>query len=700
MAFLNNLSNLFRPKKTTKEYLLALELGSEKIKVAVWQPKGEETEISWLEQKDWSGDPEEAIKIVDEAISRAEEKLPPGVSLTKVIFGLPSTLVEKDKIKEPYLSNLKKLATKLFLSPVGFVEIPQAIAYFLEKQEGSPQTMILVSLGKLEIIASLFKVGKLVSFQVSSRTDDVAKDLEETFKKFSDTQEVLPSRILLYNEGENLEEVKEKLLSHPWQQKAAFLHFPKIEILPPDISIKTVAEAGGGESAKELTLEKEERAEDDLGFLKEKDIVREVTPDIIKEDEEPKEKEYEREKRGQRKILSLSKFFLPAFHFKFKFAPKMAIGAIVLLLIIFFGLGASIYYFLPKAKVVILVDPEILEEEMEVLLNPKISSIDIQEKQIPGRTLSAEVSAKTEGETTGKKNIGEKSRGEVMIYNKTTNSKTFKKGETLVSSNNLKFSLDDDVTVASASENIGSLTYGKEKVKVTAASIGPEGNLKEGTDFSFADLPASSYSAKSETAFSGGTSREIKVFSKEDADRLVASLSAQIKDNAKDNLRKELFPGENLLEQGIVTKISRKTFSSKIDEETTEVTAELAMNISGTAYKEEDLNTLLREAITALVPAGFQFNKEASKINLGEATIKEDGRVVFKADFKAFLLPTIDIEEIRKNLPGKKLSSAETYLREIKNVAGVTFDISSPVPFLEKRLPVLTKNITIVVEPR
>ena len=661
MGFLNKLShlgNLFRQKKEEK-YFLAVELGNEQIKIAAWQPKGKEGKIFWLEQKDWNGDFEEAAKIIDEAIFKFEEKIPSAGDLTKVIFGLPPTFSEKDKIKEPYLSNLKTLAGKLSLQPFGFVEVPQAIAFFLEKEEGSPQTMILVSSGKLEIIASLFKVGKMVDFKVSARSDEVAKDLEEAFKKFSDV-EILPSRIFLYDEEENLEEIKEKLLSYPWQKKAAFLHFPKIEVLPPDISIKSVVFAG----ASQMTLPAEEA----------------VAPTVS-----PKK----------------AKISLPAFGFSLPHLPHFPHLPLFLFgLALFLGIGIFSYYLLPKAEIKILVDPKILEEEEKIYINQKISSADIKNKEIPGRTIETQITQSLKGQTTGKKNIGEKARGEVAIYNKTASLKIFKEGTIIVGSNNLKFSLDDEAKVSSASENVDHLTFGKNNVKVSALSIGPEGNLKEGTEFIFESLPSSSYSVRNDSPFSGGTSREVKVFSEADASRLAASLSAQITQKAKEELRQKLSPGESLLEKGIVSSVNKKTFSSKINEETTEVTAELTMNISGIAYKEEDLNNLLEEEIASLVPPGFEFNKEASKIDIEEAVSYEEGKTVFMAKIKAFLLPKIPVEEIKRNLVGKDLSAAKIYLKGVENVAGALFGIDSPFSFLGQRLPMRQDNIKIVVNPR
>ena len=72
---------------------------------------------------------------------------------------------------------------------------------------------------------------------------------------------------------------------------------------------------------------------------------------------------------------------------------------------------------------------------------------------------------------TGKKKIGDPSKGTVTLYNKTTTARSLKKG-TILTAKSLQFTLDTDTSVASASESIGSITFGKISTAVTAVDIG------------------------------------------------------------------------------------------------------------------------------------------------------------------------------------------------------------------------------------
>ena len=64
-----------------------------------------------------------------------------------------------------------------------------------------------------------------------------------------------PARMILYNGHTDFEEAKQQLISYSWEEKLPFIHFPKVEALSPETTIRALALAGGSEVAKSLGLE-------------------------------------------------------------------------------------------------------------------------------------------------------------------------------------------------------------------------------------------------------------------------------------------------------------------------------------------------------------------------------------------------------------------------------------------------------------
>ena len=127
--------------------------------------------------------------------------------------------------------------------------------------------------------------------------------------------------------------------------------------------------------------------------------------------------------------------------------------------------------------------------------------------------------------TTGIKTVGDKAKGQVTIYRAGT-SMSLPSGTIIKGPDSLSFSLDEAVTVASGSAG----SPGSTKANVSAASIGASYNLSSGTSFSVGSYSLGDLEAKNESAFSGGSSREVNVVSDDDMEKLEKDLTDELKD--------------------------------------------------------------------------------------------------------------------------------------------------------------------------
>lgn len=738
-------------KPKLKDYL-ALEIGEDTIKGAVWH---DDEKISVKETV--------KSKTVEEVISKIKEK---GYEVEETVFGFPSYYLSGDEIKEKYLNELKKITSQNSLTPLGFVVISEAIAHLLKVQEEAPQSAIFIAVSKEKLIISLFRGGKSKKIEQVERTEKLFGDFDKALDKFSD-EEVLPSKIILYDGAEDLELVRDELLSYPWQRNSKFLHVPKIIALPWDFSIKAIVEAGVSEMSKkdvkmmtgpiteetpeektdeELAKkeesavfvteeEKKETDDDSLGFVAEKDVaeekeavtekpakenleihiekekVLETSSEIIPEKGLP-EKEIEEKQshfqvnRVQRKFdIKSSAFSLfSRFHFpkmNFRFLRLKGIAILILLLIVLGGIIVSTVYLYPKAEIKLIAQPEVVDQKMDISLNTAIVSADLDNKEIPGKVYSAEVSGEKTRETTGKKTIGDKAAGKITIYNKTSSSKTFVKGTVITGSSSLKFTLDEEVKAASASDTGTSLEYGKVDANVTAAKIGPDGNLKKDSDFQIDDYPTSSYLGRNDNDFSGGTEREIDVVSQDDQDGLLKDLTDELRSDAKGKLQLEVTGDERLLDESIKENIVDKTFDKDVGDESDNLSLSLTIEFSATVYKQSDLDKFLEQYISGQMPKDFVFDKDKSYFNVTETDVAEDGSVSFKADYHAYLVPTIDLNEFKKEIAGKSISFFEGKAKELedKSIIGYEINYSRRFPLIGNRLPLLSQNIEVKIVP-
>lgn len=700
------------------EYYFALNITPKKLQASLWTVEGDSLKVLNPQTIDYSS--AELIAATDKLLDLylGDSLLTP----EKVLFGVPDGWLLDDDLKEPYLKLLRNLVKELELEPMAYVAASHALTHFLELKEGAPATAILIGIDEMDVTVTVSRAGRVDGTKVLERSDNLGEDIEKALLMFTEV-EVLPSRLLLYSlDKKDLEKQKTNLLSFPWMDKLSFLHFPKIDLLEKDIAIRAVALAGASEINPQVQfqsplpeedqsegrqeklvkepkeLEKEVTKADNFGFVA-GDITkmeRKVEPKLpvpnleLMSPQMSQDKEDVLEKVNFRSsILSkLSSFNLLFLSGKNKiFALPLSVLFILILAYLFFA----------RAEVTIFVEPRILERDSQVTADPTAKKVDEGSKIIPGQVVETQVSGFDKAPATGKKQIGDASKGTVVIYNKTYDSKTFSKGNLLTSSGGLKFTIDQTVSVASQSATEGGITFGKVNAPVAATAVGADYNLPSGTEFTIASLAASQFSAKAEGNFSGGTSKEVTVVTDSDQKKLLAQVAATLRKQAAEKLQSEL-KDKKILEEALLEEITSKSYSKGINDQASEFSLKLTVKYKGTAYKEEDLKLIVSKLLETNVPEDFELNLAQTETLADVSKLEKDGRLIFLARFKAKLTPKLDQEQIKQKIKGQNPANAANILKTYENILGSEIKITPYLPAQLSRLPFLASNIKLEVK--
>lgn len=696
------LTQILHKEEKQEKMFLSLILEKATVEAAVWSVTAEHTlKVHHIEKEAVDSDSwEEKTECADRAIVRLEQKMPE-TELHNVVLGLPTEyLTEGGDIASPVRSEVKKLTESLDLKPIGFVPIHQALIHKLKSDEGVPPSVILIHITPETLTLFLYKIGTLVGTQMSDRSDDIAPIVEGLLKRFKD-MEVLPSRMLLFGRDTTLlEETKNQLLKYPWPTRANFMHFPKIEVVAESMSIEAVCLAGASEIATVMPEPEEAPPEEEsnvtmvepetLGFKK--------NTDVLEEPEEAEEEEPEKPKISlpisfaslKLPKISLSSFSLTRVPQSLRRLP-IVVGALGIILILI-----TLYWFVPRATVTVFETPEFLSDVASVTVDPTATVADSNTHIIPGKKQEHSVSGEKSIPVTGTKQVGDPAKGTVTIYNKITSSKTFSKGTVLISGA-LSFTLDGDVTVASASENLAqsNLTYGKANAAITASAIGPNSNLPAGSDFTFKSISSDDAIARNDQVLAGGTSRDITVVTRADYDALIKALTDELVGKAKTDLAQGVGGGEKLIDQTIKSTVTDKTFSQEIDQEAKELHGKVTISVTGISYTDRDLSSLFKSSIESKIPQGYTFSEEQSKAVVDNAQVKKDGTIILNVTFRGAALPALSSATIQKDIAGKSLESAQEYLKNVRGVGGAEFNFRwSPS---KNRLPINKNNISVSI---
>jgi len=682
-------NKLLQKSPQKEEVYLSLVLEAAAIGAAVWtlsegkKPHIGEAAAEQVEADSW----EKRLEACDRAIARLAEKVGRD-DFEKVVLGLPAYyLTPDDNIEADTQGHIKTITEELELTPIGFVPIHQAIVHMIKQEEGVPPSVILLEVGPDKTETILYKVGTIVG-RVSIGMGDLVPEFERVLKGFKEI-EVLPSRILLYGSiQETLEGYKRDLLKHPWPTRANFLHYPKIEILPQLALAGAVSLAGASELVGQMGTVAEEAHEEGEAIETEEadENVVEVTPETLgfRRDVDILEKPVVAKREFKETLMQfVSGFKLPKI--QAVAVPKSGVFVLLVLLLFFGVVGWLSYWVLPKATITIFQVPKTISEVSEVTVNPTATVVDVKTLTVPGRKEEKTVSGEKTIAVTGQKDIGDPSRGTVTIYNKTLTGKQLKKGTTLTAGS-LSFTLDSEVSIASASESVGSITFGKATTAITAVKLGAQSNLPGSTEFAVRDTSTSVMIARNDAALSGGTSKVVTVVSRADYDALVSDLTRDLIAKAK----------ERLIDETIKTTVTDKKFDQELDQEAKELHGSITISISGISFRDEDIAFLFTDLIAANVPSGYTLRSSGQRVNATNVKLQKDGSINLTAQYQGQALPVFDLPAIRSKLAGKSLSQAPEELKAIAGVGGV--EIGKVTRSLwSKKLPVMPGNISISV---
>ena len=701
---------------------------------------------------------EEFLQMLDKAISSAESSLPENIQTQKTIFGLKESWTQKDQIKKEHLAKLKKASEELGLTPIGFLVNSQAISHLLQKEEGAPISAILVEVNKKSVTVTLIRAGKIIETQSSEIHETVPFTVDTLLKHFN-IPEILPSRIIVFNGKEDL---SQDFITHAWSKSLPFLHLPQITNLPEGFDAKSVLAGAASQmgfeilekdvpfrqrrntnmhkepmntASEENTQNKEkEKAgptenieEEDFGFAKDKDVAKMPSENTNEEVSTQAEENKDKPKSFQpteiidsrneniapvkNAAIKISPFtFLASFigivprligKINLKKIPILAsrlprgktgliaIGALILTIASIFS-----YITLVSSTVEITIEPEIVQQDKSIIFSTK-DETNPDKNIIKGEFLPVSQEGTLSTPATGKKDVGDKARGTITIFSTLAKEQTFSKGTTVKSSSNLVFVIDETVKVASAS---GASDPKTVKAAVVANDIGKEYNLPSGAKFTVEDLSSSEVEAKNDSPFSGGTKKQVTVVSANDEDKLQKDLPEKLKEQALKSLEEQVLGDNILLPVFISNELSKESLSTKVGDEASQVTLTATVEYQGLSYKKEDLIAFSKSLLEKNISSDKEIDFNNVKAGVKDFENIDDETVEAILNIKALLLPKFENSKISKDIKGKSFKDVEEILYKLPQVADVDISLSPSFPFLPKKLPMIEKNIKIIIK--
>ncbi len=607
---------------------------------------------------------------IDEVLFRFEQKL--NISLDQTIFFIYSHFIDEKTrdIRKPYIQKIKEIVKNLELHALGYIECSEAVLHLLEKKEEMPLTAILVELDKSNVGVFVYKGGKIAHRKVISRTDNLISDLLAAFEdqkgKF-----LLPARLILYDSND-LDDESTKILTYHWSEDY-FIQLPRIEILKEDDTIEglmNIFQEQLMNEGEKIEVKIPERKEV-LGFV----IGEDVQDEIVDE-----------QQVSAKNPSQLPKRQIPKFNISKRISIIFGIVFIVLSLLLN-------ELFLHSAALTVYFPSDTLSKKIDI--NTGINNAS--DSPLPVFVSTSSATFTDSKSTTGKRDLGEHAKGTITLHNFDDNEKLFTK-KTVLETNKLKFTLDNDVKVASSSLSTdGSAKLpGKSNGTVTALDIGPESNIGKGQRFKINDLSQTVYFAINDSAFAGGTRRQVQTVSTKDTDSLRTSIMNKAKNPTKENIEGGMQKDEEIIPQLSAIELRDLTYSKEVGEEANMVTLQGTANTIYFYLKKGVLLQYVMKQLSPEIKNGFILEKDKIQYSIDSAE-KKNNNIVLMISVKGKTIKKVSKDEIVKKILGKNRSSVESVLKKQYQAEGFDLTIKEPLPILNSMLPFLKNNIRVVI---
>ncbi len=403
--------------------------------------------------------------------------------------------------------------------------------------------------------------------------------------------------------------------------------------------------------------------------------------------EQPEEKASKKPSKSSKKNKKIK---IPNFD---SFRTKALLGILGVFVLI--GLWILAFRVLPKATVTLATDTSNINTSFDFTADVNAQQLDEENAVLPAISKEFRNTDTEKVPATGEKDKGTKASGVVTLSVDCGDGPVTVPAGTGVSTGNLTFITASSTTVASFPDTSGGGCQFHSDVDVTAQNAGEQYNLSSGKSFNVSGFSA--VSGSNPSAFSGGTSRIVKVVKQEDIDKAKDAINKRAGNDAPEDLKEDIEKeGYMPIEETLVAGEPTVSSTSKAGDEASEVTVTSTVVFTMIGVKEDDLSKL----IEAKAKQDIDESKQAIIDNgLDEATIQVNQagseRVQLSLQATVVAGPDLDIDAIRDEIAGKKRGESQEIIKSRPGIRDVEIAYS---PFWVQSNPKNVNKIDVIFE--
>lgn len=373
----------------------------------------------------------------------------------------------------------------------------------------------------------------------------------------------------------------------------------------------------------------------------------------------------------------------------------IALGALLVL-------GYLAFTYLPQAKIILISARNDYQFNIAFRVDKNAATYDIEKKIVPGGKVEPINFSKTfEFPITASKNIKEKAKGKVIMFNTQDAAQGLVKSTRLEGLNGKIYTIDSATTIPAKSQI---------EVAITASNPGADYNMEcssekpcDFTVFLWKDsAKGKQVYGQSQSNISGGLIGEGKILTDADLKQARDKAEAEWKKEGIKELKNGLTSGAKILDEKAIT-FNIKEIKSDVPLGGTADKFNLFIRgeISTVAILDADIKEFIDKIIKQALSADRKTYPEKIQITYKEVAVNpKDGIMDVNAEVVAEIGYNFDPIAIKKEISGKSREEIKKYLNEIVK-SGKATDGSKVVlwpPYIARSIPNNLNRITVEIK--
>ena len=365
-----------------------------------------------------------------------------------------------------------------------------------------------------------------------------------------------------------------------------------------------------------------------------------------------------------------------------------------------FAIVAS--FVLPEAKVDIFMKTERVANNFKFAIDKNIIEPDIQLNKLPANAIEVVSKESREFSATGKKQLNEKAKGKITIYNEySTGSQSLIANTRFLSKEGKIFRIRKNITIPGFTKPEDEIIPGTVEVEVFAEEAGEGYNIGP-TSFTipaFQEMGSPKYAgiyARSTAAMSGGSTKEVLVISESDISKAKNALLESLKKKNTAGIENEIGENDGIINDTREDKVVEIKLSNKAGEQVEKGTITIELSSKVLTIRRDDINVL----VDGNFGDEFSSNKmklipESKKIEYGDPYLDDDKNIIFPVYVEQEAVKIIDLDQIKKDIVGKDEPELRRFFSEMEGIKTVNISFW---PFWVKNVPHSVKKIKIEIK--